>query len=185
MQENNSLQRILLIVDPQNDFINGSLSVPQAEEAMEALSAYVEAHGGEYNHIFVTTDWHPANHCSFVGEGGQWPAHCVQGTEGAELYPALTKALAPFSPTLLRKGDTVDTEEYSIFKNSQSADTLHNYIIEKEIERIDLCGIAGDICVLDTYKDGIARYSKELFHILLPFCPSLDGGTAIGAVANP
>lgn len=179
------MHRILLIVDPQNDFIDGSLSVPTAVAAMNDLASYVTAHGSDYDHILVTTDWHPANHCSFQSEGGQWPAHCVQETHGADIYAPLAKALAPFAPILLRKGDTADKEEYSIFKNARSAETLRKMIAEEHITRIDLCGIAGDICVLDTYRDGVTLFSADLFHILLPFCPSLDGGKAISAVAQP
>ena len=40
--------KILLIVDPQVDFVNGSLPVTGAAEAMDALAAYVKEHGNEY-----------------------------------------------------------------------------------------------------------------------------------------
>ena len=46
-------------------------------------------------------------------------------------------------------------------------------------EQIDVCGIAGDVCVRDTLKDlAQAGYKKKL-NVLLPFCPSLDGGKAL------
>lgn len=175
-------KRLLLIVDPQIDFISGSLAVPHAAAAMEKLAEYIRQEGEKYTQIFVTTDFHPHNHCSFKEQGGQWPAHCVQETEGADIFPALKTALVPFSPTLLRKGDKAEQEEYSIFKNEVSAKILDKAIEDVQPEKIDLCGIAGDICVLDTYKDAIQRYSPDLFHVLTQYCPSLDGGAAIAAI---
>ena len=49
----------------------------------------------------------------------------------------------------------------------------------KDMDQVDVCGIAGDICVLNTLKDGIALYGKEKFNVLTDFCPSLDGGKAL------
>ena len=47
------------------------------------------------------------------------------------------------------------------------------------IKQIDICGIAGDVCVLNTLKDGIVLYGKEMFNVLEEFSPSLDGGKAL------
>lgn len=64
------MNRLLLIVDPQIDFINGSLPVPGAEAAMDALAAYVAAQDGQYAAKVVTCDFHPHDHCSFTANGG-------------------------------------------------------------------------------------------------------------------
>ena len=47
----------------------------------------------KYNKIVVTQDFHPANHCSFVEQGGVFPPHCVQNTEGVNVYPKLQEVL--------------------------------------------------------------------------------------------
>ena len=45
---------------------------------------------------------------------------------------------------------------------------------------VDVCGIAGDVCVLNTLKDGIAIYGRSpQFNVLEEYCPSIDGGTAL------
>ena len=51
--------KLLLIIDPQIDFISGSLPVPHAAEAMSGLTEYVEKHGKNYAAIVATTYWHP------------------------------------------------------------------------------------------------------------------------------
>ena len=53
------MKKMLLVVDPQIDFINGSLPVAGAAEAMDALAEYVKTSGDEYVVRIVTSDWHP------------------------------------------------------------------------------------------------------------------------------
>ena len=81
--------------------------------------------------------------------------------------------------SVLRKGTSKDADEYSIFKNALSAEKIDKLICGNGIERIDICGIAGDVCVLNTLRDGIERYGAAMFRVLTEFCPSLDGGTAL------
>ena len=85
---------------------------------------------------------------------------------------------------ILHKGVNKDTEEYSIFKNVEAALRLKEIIEINNIERIDICGLAGDICVLNTLKDGVALYGKKMFHVLTQYSPSLDGGTALNEYIN-
>lgn len=176
----NAKKKLLLIVDPQIDFVNGSLPVEGADTAMKKLGEYIQAHDGEYLVKVVTTDWHPYHHCSFKAQGGPWPSHCVQNTVGAAIWPDLIDPLNQTQGDLcvLRKGDNQDTEEYSIFKNTYSKLLLSQII--KEMDQVDVCGIAGDICVLNTLKDGIELFGKEKFNILTEYCPSIDKGEALG-----
>ena len=46
---------------------------------------------GDYDLVVATRDWHPPDHGSFTEQGGIWPVHCVQDTDGAELHPALDR----------------------------------------------------------------------------------------------
>ena len=80
------MKKLLLIVDPQIDFITGTLPVAGAAEAMDALAKYVKEKGNEYNVKIVTADWHPYHHSSFADEGGMWPRHCVQHSVGAAIW---------------------------------------------------------------------------------------------------
>lgn len=175
------MKRILMIVDPQLDFISGSLPVPQAAEAMQQLAAYIDHQSGNYIYAIVTTDWHPADHCSFQENGGIWPTHCRQGTTGAALFEPLEQALEKSAlPTaILRKGTDSNREEYSIFQNAVAADRIHHILQETGAEGIDLCGLAGDVCVQNTLKEGIERYGASFFHVLEAFSPSLDGGATL------
>lgn len=169
---------MLLVIDAQHDFIDGTLPVPGASEAMDALARYICDTDGQYTLKVFTADSHPAAHCSFTENGGEWPVHCVEGTHGAALWPALKDAaLATAGRTVfLAKGTDAASEEYSIFANKKSADELERLIREYKIKRIDLCGLAGDVCVLQTLRDGVALYGRRVWRVLQPFSPSLDGG---------
>ena len=175
------MNKLLLIVDPQVDFITGSLPVGGAAEAMDALADYVKEHGDEYVVKIVTSDWHPYHHSSFADEGGQWPRHCVQHSAGASIWESLLVALNESRGgfTLLYKGDSVEKEEYSIMQNERSAANLYKLIKLLKIDQIDVCGLAGDICVLNTAKDLKEIIGNANLNILEDYAPSLDGGKAL------
>lgn len=169
---------MLLVVDAQYDFIDGSLPVPGAASAMDTLARYIHDTDGQYILKVFTADSHPAGHCSFKENGGRWPGHCVEGTHGAEIWETLKDAAENTSGVtiFLPKGIEAGREEYSIFANQQSADVLQRLIREYKIKRIDLCGLAGDVCVRQTLLDGVQLYGRRMWRVLQPFSPSLDGG---------
>lgn len=105
--------RLLMIVDPQIDFITGALPVPGAAAAMDALAAYIRDSSETYRHIIVTADRHPFGHCSFIQCGGPWPRHCVHDSIGAAVWQSLMDSLYDFDGvvTFLYKGENPAAEE--------------------------------------------------------------------------
>lgn len=178
--------RLLLIIDPQIDFINGTLPVPGAERSMDALAAYLHRNASDYTQIVVTADRHPMRHCSFLSEGGKWPAHCVADSVGAALWPALMERLmeVPDKVTVIHKGENPEREEYSIFKNRESGRRLRSIVSSMEIDRIDICGLAGDVCVADTIRDFMASEEPARLNVLTEFSPSIDGGITLDSLIS-
>ena len=82
-------RKILLVVDVQRDFIDGSLAVPGAEAIIPEINGI--KNGADL--VYFTLDWHPKDHCSFKANGGQWPEHCVHYTLGASLADGLLDGL--------------------------------------------------------------------------------------------
>lgn len=176
--------KLLLIIDPQIDFISGTLPVPGAETAMDALAQYIRAHGDDYSLIVVTADRHPMRHCSFESEGGEWPRHCVADTVGAAIWPRIMDELLgmPDKVVVLHKGEDAGWEEYSIFKNRQASETIMRIIKADEIGQIDICGLAGDVCVADSIRDFLALKLPQTINILTDFSPSIDGGETLDSI---
>ena len=172
--------RMLIIVDPQIDFTTGSLATKNGPAAMDNLAKKLsEGAWKNYGWIIVTQDAHPANHCSFVENGGVFPPHCVQGTEGMNIYPALQAALTDITPNIpnihyMQKGDLFDKEEFSIFQNAQSGMKLTETIKEMAFEGIDICGIATDYCVYETTKDLMAFYPANQIRIVTNCLAAVD-----------
>ena len=179
------MKRLLLIVDPQNDFIDGSLAVAEAEAKMQALASYIAANADLYQAIFVTMDSHPAKHCSFVEQGGIWPPHCVLHTPGWETPTYLDEAFKQSKSVVLRyyKGTKTEKEEYSIFDNEEDGAALARHISEAIAggASIDICGIAGDYCVLETLKGLRTFVADEHIRVLTDYIASIDGGDALNS----
>lgn len=173
--------RLLLIIDPQIDFITGTLPVPDAVSAMNSLSEYLRYNSSDYIHIIVTADRHPIQHCSFISEGGKWPVHCVADSVGAAIWPDIMDRLLeiPDKVSVFHKGENPDTEEYSILKNKNAADRIHKIIEADNIGNIDICGLAGDVCVADTIRDWISYGGRAGLNVLKEFTPSIDGGKTL------
>ena len=179
------MKNILLIVDPQNDFITGSLAVEGAKERMMKLAEYIEHEGHKYDYICITLDSHPKNHMSFKENGGIWPEHCVIDTNGWNIPEYLDDAMQYAGAGkkiyfgYYHKGTEPDTEEYSIFDNEKDGFTLYSQIkdlIHQEDVFISVCGIAGDYCVLETLK-GLRKYIGDNYiYVLTEYTASIDGG---------
>lgn len=173
-------ERMLIIVDPQIDFTTGSLATAKGPEAMDRLAKAIN-NGvlDKYTWVIVTQDAHPANHCSFVENGGVFPPHCVQETEGMNVYPALQQALDSNMNSIgihyMTKGDLADKEEFSIFQNAHSGEKLTKTIEEfVQFEGIDVCGIATDYCVYETVKDLMNIYPAKQIRVVTNCIAAVD-----------
>ena len=174
--------RLLIIVDPQVDFISGSLATEYGSKTMDYLAKRLDDNAWKnYSWIIVTQDAHPMNHCSFIEQGGMFPPHCVQGTEGMDVYPNLQQALEHLMSNgynvqihYMQKGDLADKEEFSIFQNEHSGEKLRKTIEEIGFEGIDICGIATDYCVYETTKDLMEFYPANQIRIVTNCLAAVD-----------
>jgi nicotinamidase-related amidase len=137
----------LVIVDYQNDFTaGGALAVAGGDEIAPTINDL--AASGDYDLVVATRDWHPPDHGSFAERGGAWPVHCVAGTPGAELHPALDASRVD---VVLDKGTVPETDGYSGFDGTKLAALLH----ERGIDRVTVVGLATDYCVKHTGLDAL------------------------------
>ncbi len=141
------MPRALVVVDFQNDFTpGGALAVRDGDEIAGPVNALVATE--EFDLVVATRDWHPPEHRSFAEHGGPWPVHCVQGTDGAELHPALDPAQVD---VIVDKGQDPDTEGYSGFEATDLAALLR----ARGVDEVTIVGLATDYCVKHTALDAL------------------------------
>ena len=159
------MTRALLIVDVQNDFVEGgSLGVEGGRAVAERISAHLAAHADDYALVVASRDWHDAgssNGGHFHAPGTEpnfsttWPAHCVSTESGSDYAPGLATDRITHH---VRKGMGVPA--YSAFEGEHwkpgtpkhglpLADLLH----EQGVTDLDVVGIATDYCVRSSVLD--------------------------------
>lgn len=185
------MKSALLVIDVQNDFCpGGALAVPDGDAVVAAANRLMPA----YDLVVATQDWHPPEHCSFASqhpgaalhdvvpvagiEQALWPDHCVRGTAGAALHPALDTRRVNL---ILRKGVRPALDSYSAFfeNDRRTATGLAGYLRALGVRQVALCGLATDYCVrysaLDAARLGFA------VDVLTGACRGVD--TPPGSVA--
>lgn len=184
--------KALIVIDVQNDFCpGGKLAVADGDAILPAVNRLI----GEFEHVVLTQDWHPAGHSSFAsshpgrapfedidmayGRQTLWPDHCVQGTEGAAFHPALAWTKVEL---VIRKGFRVGIDSYSaFFENDHETPTgLGGYLKERGIDTVTLCGLATDYCVAYSALDAVSLGFKA--DVRLEACRGIDLGGSVATM---
>lgn len=127
------MQNILIVVDMQNDFIDGALGTPEAAAIVPAVKAKIAGFEGK---VVWTRDTHEACYMQ-TQEGRNLPVpHCIQGTPGWEISSELTPA-----------ADAVIFDKPTFGSTALQAWAVKQNETEP-IEKITLIGLCTDICVI-------------------------------------
>jgi nicotinamidase/pyrazinamidase len=144
----------LLIVDVQNDFCpGGALQIQNGDRVVEPINRAIKYFSAAGLPIMASRDWHPPKTGHFRESGGVWPVHCVQGTAGAEFHPGLR---LPKETVVLSKGINPELDGYSAFDGvTGNGRTLTKLLRHLKVQRIYICGLATDYCVLCTTLEAL------------------------------
>jgi nicotinamidase/pyrazinamidase len=169
----------LLVVDLQPDFMpGGALAVAGGDQIAAPIGALARL----FATVVATQDWHPRGHASFASShpGKQpfeqislhgapqtlWPDHCLQGSHGARLHPALPDEVISL---VLRKGMSPQVDSYSAFRENpgpggvRPPTGLAGWLRERGVRRVFVCGLARDFCVRWTALDARAAGFEVMF----------------------
>ena len=123
------MEKVLIVVDMQNDFVDGSLGTKEAVKIVPAVTDKVKAAINNNNMVIFTKDTHYSNYLE-TAEGKNLPVeHCIKGSNGWEIIPALNK----YAQNIIEK-------------NTFGSTILPDKV--KEYEEIELIGLCTDICVI-------------------------------------
>ena len=124
------MAKILVVVDMQNDFIDGALGTAEAVAIVPYVRSLIEGFDGR---VFFTRDTHFENYME-TEEGKNLPVpHCIKGTEGWQIRAELD---------VLRRTEAIDKLTFG------SRDLVDVLSREGEIESITFVGLCTDICVI-------------------------------------
>ncbi|MBV9721675.1 MAG: pyrazinamidase PncA [Mycobacterium sp.] len=171
--------RALIVVDVQNDFCEGgSLPVTGGAALAGAISEYLAAN--DYRHVVATQDFHidPGDHFSDRPDyQSSWPPHCRAGSVGAKFHPNLDSGRFE---SVFRKG--AYDAGYSGFEGVDAAGTaLADWLAHRDVDQVDLVGIATDQCVRRTAEDA-ARAGLRT-RVLLDLTAGVGEETTAQAIA--
>lgn len=129
------MKHILIVVDIQKDFVDGSLGTTEAVAMVPNAAKKIKEFDGE---IFVTYDTHFGNYME-TAEGRKLPVpHCIKGTEGWELDPNIAKSL---------EGKNFTKVEKLTFGSKELPELIRNAVGDEDFD-ITLIGLCTDICVV-------------------------------------
>ncbi len=170
----------LIIVDVQNDFCEGgSLAVTGGAAVAARIADQLIAHSKDYSAVVATADWHidPGSHWSDEPDFEQsWPVHCKVGTPGADFHPAFA-AVQNTVDAVFRKGQYAAA--YSGFEGvDESGVRLAQWLRERHIDAVHVCGLATDYCVRATALDACAEglHTDLLLDLVAGVAPQSTAG---------
>jgi len=165
--------KTLIIVDAQYDFFpvskedyenneGGALAVTNADQIIPVINDILP----KFDLVIFTKDWHPENMNAFASshkgknsfdtytnskgkKDTLWPAHCVQGTKGADIHYDIDFGLIKGDFYIFKKGMDKNDHPYSGF----AAKGLTEFLKERGVYEVYIAGLALDFCVKDTVID--------------------------------
>lgn len=143
----------LLVVDIVNDFVTGVFGSEKGKQTAERIASVIGKVEGRIPVVF-TKD----SHISGDPEFKVWGVHCIDGTVGSQLYPALQKF----------EGFHIKKRHFDSFFDSD----LDGLLRARNISNLYICGISTDICVLHTVSGAFFRYYD--ITVIDDMCSSLD-----------
>ena len=137
--------KVLIVVDMQNDFIDGALGTNEAKSIIPNVVKRIK--DSEHDELILfTKDTHGSDYLN-TPEGKKLPVpHCIVGTSGFEINNEIFSAWQSKKDTKKLTDIKDNTFNKSVFGSVELASYLKT--IEKNIESIELIGVCTDICVV-------------------------------------
>ena len=144
--------KILVVVDMQNDFIDGVLGTPEAQAIVPKVVDKIKNYPDKENTLLLfTKDTHYANYMDTL-EGKNLPVpHCIENTNGWSINKSI--ASETMNPDFLGYSSSKIIKS-RIYKNTFGSDDLRDFFMKHkdEIGEVEFVGLCTDICVISNDK---------------------------------
>lgn len=145
------MKKVLIVVDFQNDFIDGALGFDGAKDVKHEIIKKINDYKAKKHEVIFTKDTHLIDYMD-TEEGKNLPVfHCIEGTSGHDIESDVDK---------LR-----DSSDRTFIKYTFPSLELGTYLENKDIDEVELCGLVSNICVLSNAV--IAKAALPNAHIIV------------------
>ena len=152
------MKNVFIVVDMQNDFVDGALGTPEAQAIVNKVADQIRARANKDTILLITKDTHGTDYMETL-EGKNLPvAHCIKNTYGWELAPAIQEAIYDTRDKYFDFDSYFPyVADHIVCKPTFGSMDLQNllFVIDDmtgtqsgEIAEITLCGLCTGICVL-------------------------------------
>lgn len=163
------MKKLLVVIDMQNDFVDGALGSKEARAIVSMVKEKVEAYRRCGERILFTRDTHKEDYLD-TQEGRRLPiVHCVAGTKGHAIIEEL------------------NTQGYEImdkptFGSFQLGERIEEFV--QEIDEIELCGLCSDICVVSNALILKTRFPEMLITVSAKCCAGVTPQSHLAALTT-
>lgn len=128
------MKKLLIVVDYQKDFVNGSLGFAKAKSIEDNIVNKINTYRNNGDEIVFTYDTHFENYLDTY-EGKNLPVpHCIENTDGHKLYGKVA--------------ELKNEDDRCFYKNTFGSKDLFLYLLDNNYSQIELCGVVTNICVI-------------------------------------
>lgn len=164
------MDKILIVVDMQNDFVDGALGTKEAAEMVDRAAEVIAQFDGK---IFVTMDTHEQNYLE-TAEGKKLPVlHCIHMTKGWQLHDKVRQALEGKDCEMIQKGTFGSVELVSV---------IGKMLEENKVSEVKLIGLCTDICVVSNALLLKAHFPELNIYVDADCCAGVTPATHLAAL---
>lgn len=157
------MKKLLVVVDYQNDFVDGALGFVGAEKLDEGIYEKVKEYIAHGDYIAYTMDTHLDDYLE-TREGKALPIpHCIIGTDGWQLYGNTGKLLS-----LTKNAIALQKYTFGVSPEIMADLTMH------DIEEIEICGLVTNMCVISNVAVFQAKFPNAQITVDASLCDSFD-----------
>lgn len=131
--------RLLIVVDMQEDFVNGVFGFPEAKEIIEPINKKIEEYHKNGDLVLFTQDSHDTISYEKIQEGKVLPPHCLEGTKGSNIIKDFDQWKDLENIIVSKKWDSFSIDSELLYE------LINNY---GSFESVELVGLVTNICVL-------------------------------------
>lgn len=160
--------RILVVVDYQKDFVDGSLGFQGAEKLDDKICAKIKEYLDNGDAVFYTMDSHSNDYLN-TREGKQLPvSHCIIGTSGWELYGKVGELLKDGYNSIMIKKST-----FGVSPEVMTSE-IFKFCADTEVESVEFVGLVTNMCVISNVAVFQAKFPNAQMIVNRNLCDSFD-----------